>query len=89
MSAEGKKKRGESGRSNAVNIAFRYGGKPCDYFVGKRPGSAAHPRWNGTKFLAAYDLAHTMSQRFGGKWDFNTSPVMMQRLENVLTKQEA
>lgn len=31
MSAEGKKKRGESGLSNAKNIPFRYGGSKCDY----------------------------------------------------------
>jgi hypothetical protein len=31
MSAEGKKKRGESGQSNAKNIAFRYGGRTLRY----------------------------------------------------------
>lgn len=31
MSAEGKKKRGESGKKNAEHIPFRYGGSRCDY----------------------------------------------------------
>lgn len=31
MSAEGKKKRGQAGLTNAQSIPFRYGGRPCNY----------------------------------------------------------
>lgn len=55
MSAEGKKKRGESGKSNAKNIAFRYGGKPCDYST--RVGATRHPRLAGARLLHAMELA--------------------------------
>lgn len=55
MSAEGKKKRGEAGQSNAKNIAFRYGGSKCD--LSTRIGSTTHPRLGGSKFLNAMILA--------------------------------
>ncbi len=55
MSAEGKKKRGESGQANAKNIAFRNGGKVCDLSL--RVGSTNHPRMGGAKMLNALRLA--------------------------------
>lgn len=55
MSAEGKKKRGEAGMSNAKNIAFRYGGSKCD--LSTRIGSTTHPRLAGAKLLHAMELA--------------------------------
>lgn len=51
MSAEGKKKRGISGQSNARNIPFRYGGKPSN--LSTRIGGTNHPRLGGSKFLYA------------------------------------
>lgn len=54
MSAEGKKKRGESGRANAANIAFRYGGSKCD--LSTRLGSTTHPRLAGARLLHAMVL---------------------------------
>lgn len=54
MSAEGKKKRGESGKKNAENIPFRYGGKPCDYST--RIGHTTHPRLGGSRMLQAMKL---------------------------------
>jgi len=54
MSAEGKKKRGESGIANARNIAFRYGGSKCDLSL--RVGSTNHPRLAGARFLSAMAL---------------------------------
>jgi hypothetical protein len=56
MSAEGKKKRGESGQSNAKTIAFRYGGKPSDLSL--RIGSTTHPRMGGSRMLNALGLAY-------------------------------
>lgn len=51
MSAEGKKKRGESGVSNAKVIPFRYGGSKCDFSM--RLGGTSHPRLGGSRFLHA------------------------------------
>ena len=63
MSSEGKKKRGESGMSNAKSIAFRYGGSKCDYSVGRRAGGGAHPRWAGTKLVQGFDLAMLIREK--------------------------
>ena len=51
MSAEGKKKRGEAGQSNAKNIPFRYGGRPCN--LSTHIGTTTHPRLGGARFLTA------------------------------------
>jgi hypothetical protein len=64
MSAEGKKKRGLSGQSNAKSIAFRYGGSKCDYSIGYRPGAASHPRWAGSKLVQAFTLGTVLSKRY-------------------------
>ena len=56
MSAEGKKKRGESGQANAKNIAFRGGGRSCDLSL--RISSTNHPRMGGSKMLNALGLAY-------------------------------
>lgn len=64
MSAEGKKKRGASGLSNAKTQPFRLGGRPCDYFVGRRPGAAAHPRWAGTRLVSAFALGAAIAKRY-------------------------
>jgi hypothetical protein len=80
MSAEGKKKRGESGQSNAKNIAFRYGGSHCDYSIGRRPGAEAHPRWNGSKLVQAFQLGAMLKP----KHDFNMSGVLAGKIDNAL-----
>jgi len=54
MSAEGKKKRGESGVANAKHIAFRYGGNKCD--LSTRIGATTHPRLAGSRMLQAMKL---------------------------------
>lgn len=54
MSAEGKKKRGEAGMSNAANIAFRGGGSKCN--LSTHHGATTHPRLGGAKFLTAMAL---------------------------------
>jgi hypothetical protein len=51
MSAEGKKKRGTAGMSNAKNIAFRNGGSKCN--LSTHVGSTTHPRLGGARFLTA------------------------------------
>lgn len=55
MSAEGKKKRGVAGMSNAQNIAFRYGGSKCDLSL--RIGHTTHPRLAGARLLHTMELA--------------------------------
>jgi hypothetical protein len=54
MSAEGKKKHGESGVSNAKNIPFRYGGHPSNLSLAT--GATSHPRLGGSRFLQAMIL---------------------------------
>lgn len=54
MSAEGKKKRGESGQSNAKNIPFRYGGSKCNFSTAI--GNTNHPRGAGSKLVQAMML---------------------------------
>lgn len=55
MSAEGKKKRGEAGQSNAKNIPFRYGGRPCNYST-----KIGNPTWSlcgaGSRLVQAMAL---------------------------------
>lgn len=53
MSAEGKKKRGVSGATNAKSVPFRYNGYPRNYTLSERHGPTRHPRLGGTKFLTA------------------------------------
>ena len=55
MSAEGKKKRGVSGATNAKNIPFRYHGYPRGYTLSTAIGRSDHPRMAGAKLL------HTMA----------------------------
>lgn len=50
-----KKKRGESGVSNAKNIAFRYGGSPCNFDLSHRRSD--HPRGAGSLLVRAMNLA--------------------------------
>jgi hypothetical protein len=51
MSAEGKKKRGITGASNAKNIPFRYGGSKC--ILSTRIGATTHPRLAGSRLVNA------------------------------------
>lgn len=55
MSAEGKKKRGEAGVSNAKNIPFRYGGSKCNYSL-TIGNPAWSPRGAGSKLVQAMAL---------------------------------
>jgi hypothetical protein len=69
MSSEGKKKRGESGQSNAKNIAFRYGGRTfryegftglnCDYSI--EPRSASSRCGAGSLLVRAMALGDLLS----------------------------
>lgn len=54
MSADSKKKRGEAGKSNAENIAFRYGGSKCD--LSTKINRTVHPRMGGSRFLNAVKI---------------------------------
>lgn len=58
MSAESKKKHGESGVSNAKNIPFRYGGRPSN--LSTAIGATTHPRLGGSRFLYAMILGATL-----------------------------
>lgn len=61
MSAEGKKKRGEAGASNAKNIPFRYGGSKCNVSTGL--GRAE--RSSGATFLSAMALGMVVARMQG------------------------
>lgn len=75
MSQEGKKKRGESGQSNAKNISFRNGGRPSNLSV--KIGASDHPRLAGAAMLHTLELA----QRLPG---FNPSPRMERAVDAVI-----
>lgn len=57
MSAEGKKKRGVSGQTNAKNIPFRYKGYPRGYTLSTNIGRTNHPRMAGARLLHAMEFA--------------------------------
>lgn len=57
MSAEGKKKRGISGMTNAKNIPFRYHGYPKSYTLSTALGRSDHPRMAGAKLLHTLEWA--------------------------------
>lgn len=61
MSSESKKKRGESGVSNAKNIPFRYRGYPKGYSLSTAIGHSDHPRMAGSKLLHAMTLAQSLT----------------------------
>lgn len=75
MSAEGKKKRGEAGQSNAKNIAFRYGGSRCDLSL--RVGSTTHPRMAGAKLLHVMEFARLLPA-------FNPSERLMKAVDATI-----
>lgn len=58
MSAESKKKRGESGAKNAKAIAFRYHGAPKGYSISTHIGNSNH--FAGARFLHAMILGATL-----------------------------
>lgn len=82
MSAEGKKKRGEAGRANALSKPFRLGGRPCDYSTVRRPGAASHPYWNGSRLLAAFEAGAMLHARY----PFETSGTLAARIETALAR---
>ncbi|MQX96110.1 hypothetical protein GHK03_07850 [Sinorhizobium medicae] len=63
MSAEGKKKRGESGNANAKHIAFRYGGSKCN--VSTALGRSA--RVDRARFLSAMVMGVVVERLYGYK----------------------
>lgn len=75
MSAEGKKKRGEAGMSNAKNIAFRYGGSKCDLSL--RMGSTTHPRLAGAALLHAMEFSRILP-------GFNPSDRMLRAADEAI-----
>jgi len=82
MSAEGKKKHGASGVSNAKNIPFRYGGKACDYSEARRPGAAGHPRWYGSRLVQAFTLGAVLNK----VWPMEVSPILAVHVENAMAR---
>ena len=80
MSAEGKKKHGMSGMSNAKNIPFRYGGSHCDYSENRRPGAAAHPRWAGSRLVQAFTLGALLHD----KYSMQVSPILAVHVETAM-----
>ena len=62
MSQEGRKKRGESGMSNAKNIPFRYGGHVCDYSIAPRLCTSRYG--NGSLLVRAMILGDMLARQF-------------------------
>ncbi len=81
MSAEGKKKRGESGVSNAKNIAFRYGGSKCDYDERSRPLSSRYG--NGSLFVRAMLLGSMLGVKFSAP---QTTVLCQDRVFNAMSR---
>lgn len=83
MSAEGKKKRGEAGQSNAKNIAFRYGGSKCNYST--TTGRTTSPYGAGSLLVRAFDLEDMLIRM--GKVTPTIIPLPLQnRVEMALTR---
>lgn len=72
------KKRGESGKSNAENIAFRYGGRPCNYGT-----ATGNPTWSpcgaGSRLVQAMTLAVTLP-------GFNPSESLMRKTDAAMQR---
>lgn len=75
MSAEGKKKRGISGATNAKSIAFRYGGKPSNLSL--KHGHTTHPRLGGSKMFYAMVLGALLP-------GFNPSDRLVRAADNFM-----
>lgn len=75
MSAEGKKKRGESGVSNAKNIAFRYGGSHCNFDT--KTYRSDHPRGAGSLLVRAMNLGVKLP-------GFFANPVLIKRTDAAM-----
>lgn len=75
MSAEGKKKRGVSGVSNARNIPFRYGGRPSN--LSTAIGHTVHPRLGGSRFLNAMILGALLPGFFASERAYNAADACM------------
>lgn len=56
MSAEGKKKRGEAGKSNAASIPFRYHGRKPPRYNDTSIGASQHPCGAGSRLVNAMRL---------------------------------
>lgn len=77
MSAEGKKKRGESGLSNAKTIPFRYGGRPCNYDT--KTYRSNHPRGAGSRLVSTVLFGSFLSENYKE----SLSEVLLRRVENA------
>lgn len=81
MSAEGKKKRGESGRSNAENIPFRYGGSKCN--LSTKLGRS--DRTGGSKMVRAIVASDVLS-RIGYPVGYKITERMVRLFDNGLQR---
>lgn len=79
MSAEGKKKRGVSGATNAKNIPFRYHGYPKGYTLSTAVGRSQH--FAGARFLHAMILGAKLP-------GFAPSDRMYRAADEVIERQE-
>jgi hypothetical protein len=70
------KKRGESGASNAKNIPFRYGGRPC-YYSTNTGNPTFSPRGAGSLLVQAMSLAVKLP-------GFNPSDSLLRKTEAAM-----
>ena len=81
MSAEGKKKRGFAGVSNAANIPFRYHGYPRGYSLSTAIGHSDHPRMAGSKLINAMIVGYMLGQQ---GYHYNPSTRMYAAADSAL-----
>lgn len=79
MSAEGKKKRGESGKSNAKNIPWRYHGRYPKGYFDKPVGRSDHPCGAGSRLVAAMILGIRLP-------GFSPSDVLLARTDAAMER---
>lgn len=81
MSAEGKKKRGESGVGNAKNIPFRYKGFPKGYTLSTTIGRAN--RFGGSRFLNAMRLGAALPHFQASQFMYDAADAFMDTCSTI------
>lgn len=69
-------KRGESGKSNAASISFRYGGRPCNYGI-----ATGNPTWSPRGSGSLLVQAMTIAVHLPG---FNPSEQLLRKTDAAM-----
>ena len=79
MSAEGKKKRGEAGISNAKSIPFRYNGYPRGYTLSTRTNRTNHKAGAGSRLVQAMALGIRLP-------GYKDNPILLSRTDEAMSR---